>query len=114
MANNTKKVSQEELINFTYEKLLESGISISKSVLEVAIRGYNETKVEQLSKGVSIEEHGIGSISPSWRKVSKAFSPKDPFTPKLVVQLDASLKTYLQEQLRTSPEFREAVGAQEL
>lgn len=113
MANN-KKVTQEELINLTYEKLVNSGISISKSVLEVAIRGYNETKIEQLSKGLSFEESGIGVVSPSWRKVSKAFNPKEPYTPKVVVAIDGSLKKYMQEQLRTSPEFREAVGAQEL
>lgn len=111
---NNNKVTYDELINLTYKKLVDSGISISKSVLEIAIRGYNETKIEQLSKGSSFEETGIGAISPSWRKVSKAFNPKEPFTPKVIVQLDGSLKKYLQEQLRTSPEFREAVGAQEL
>ena len=113
MANN-KKVTQDELISLTYEKLVNSGISISKSVLEIAIRGYNESKVEQLSRGFSFEENGIGVVSPSWRKVSKAFNPKEPFTPKVVVQIEGSLKKYMQEQLRTSPEFREAVGAQEL
>lgn len=107
-------ISQDEMINLTYEKLSNSGVNISKSVLELAIRGYNEVKFDQLVAGSSYEESGIGVVSPTWRKVSKAFSPKDPFTPKVVVQMDSHLKESLQNQLRTSPAFREAVGAQEL
>lgn len=114
MASNKKVISQEDLVNLTYDKLVSSGINISKSMLELAVRAYNEVKFDQLTKGSSYEESRIGVTSPSWRKVSKAFSPRDPFTPKLIVQMEPALKDYLQEQLKTSPEFREAVGAQEL
>lgn len=114
MANNKKVISQDELFNLTYDKLSSSGINISKSMLELAVRAYNEVKSDQLINGFSYEENRIGIISPSWRKVSKAFAPRDPFTPKITVQMEPALKNYLQEQLRTSPEFREAVGAQEL
>lgn len=110
----SKSISQEELINQTYIKLLESEIKVSRSVVELVVRGYVETKVNYLKEGSSVEEQGIGTTTPTWRRISKAFNPKEKFTPKIIVGLDPAMKSYMQDQLRTSPEFRAAVGAEEL
>lgn len=114
MANKDQVISQKELILQTQEELKASGVQISSTVLELAIRGYNEVKRANLLKGSSYEEENIGIVQPSWRRVSKSFNPSERFTPKLVVLMDDRLKLHLKHLLIASPEFRKAVGAEEL
>ena len=114
MANNKNVITQDKMISMTYDKLVNSGINLSQSMVELVIKAYSEVKFEKLTAGLPCEEPRIGTILPGWRRISKAFAPRDPFTPKLTIQMEPELKDYLQVQLRNSPEFREAVGAQEL
>lgn len=109
----SKEVAVDTLVYLVSEKMKSSGIEISKAVLDLAIKSYNEVKIEQLLSGNTIIEDGIGKTVPSWRRVSDAFATV-PYTSKLAVKVDANLKKKMNNLIETSPTYRAAIGAQEL
>lgn len=88
--------------------------SISQDTIEFVLRGYLEAKRREILKGNSISEEGIGKLRPGWRKVSSAFSPKVPFTAKMITDMDGDLKQSLINKLCSDATFRANVGAEEL
>lgn len=101
------------MIKTVCEKLKASGIPMQEAVLSLAIQAYTDTKKNELLLGNSVEEPGIGVVNPSWRRVSDAFATT-PYTSKLKISIDSSLKSEMNGKLQSSPEYREAVGAGEL
>lgn len=109
----SKDVNIDSLVELVSSKMEASGVTISKAVLELAIKSYNEVKVDQLLTGNSVVEEGIGKISPSWRRVSTQFAIV-PYTSKLAISVDSGLKKKMNNLIETSSQYRAAIGAQEL
>lgn len=111
MAN---EIRVEDMSKLVAESIKSSGAEIGESVIELIIKNYIDQKRNQMLLGNAVVEDGIGVQRPSYRKVSKAFNPKYPFTAKLVTDIDYSLKDGIIDKLRTDASFRAAVGATEL
>ena len=94
-------------------KFKDEGVTVSPAMISNVLDKYLESKIESLEAGDSVEEKGIGTINPSWRRVSDAFTDRG-YTSKIKVTIDKELKSKLNDRLASSPEFRKAVGASEL
>lgn len=109
----SKEIDINTLVDLVSNKMKSSGVEISRIVLELAIKSYNEVKAEQMLEGNTIVEDGLGRITPSWRRLSNQFATV-PYTSKLAVKIDPKLKKQMNYLIETNPEYRAAIGAQEL
>lgn len=107
----SKEISVNDMVLAVSSTL---GDTVSSATIELVIRTYQNLKRGELLKGNSVREDGIGTLRPSWRKVSSAFNPKVPFTAKMVTDLDTQLKQDMIVKLCQDADFRRNVGAEEL
>lgn len=95
------------------DELKKSGVDITESVIMLVLDTYLNVKRDTLLKGESVEESGLGIFTPSWRGVSNSFTSK-PYTSKVKLELDRSLKRELNEKLYNDESYRAKVGAKDL
>lgn len=105
--------SKDYFVELISSQCKNEGLPVSSSMISSVLDKYIECKIESLKQGDSISEEGIGVIIPSWRRLSNSFTDAG-FTSKIKTQVDSKLKSKLNEELRTNPDYRKAVGATEL
>lgn len=106
-------ITQSEMIERTTNSLKESGLAISDNVIRLVINQYVTEKSNALADGDQVEEDGIGTTTPTWRRVPEKFSEKG-FTSKLKIDMDSKFKRKLNNKLVRDPEYKSKVNATEL
>lgn len=111
---NDNPIATEDMTRIVADNIQCDGIELSEPVVDLVIKAYLSQKRRVLLEGKSVLEDGIGTLIPSFRKVSSAFNPKYPFTAKLVTSMDYGLKDEMLIKLSNDSNFRSAVGADNL
>ena len=107
------RLNRNQLTEKVINSLDKSGFNVNPNVTDLVIKHLAKVQLEEITKGNSIELEGVGTVNPSWRRISEAFTSV-PYTSKLTVNINQSLKHKLNSNLASDPKYRIAVGASEL